>query len=258
MIIIKKLALILTCFFSTAIMPSKNLASLLKKNHMQSFVDQVPTTDMSILQEAIHQGIKELNESTYNFWNSNDMLSNLQKCLVAEISYIESQIQNNHTYDRKALKLTVTSLLAASVLTYGTYYFYKNWTIPSRIDLDSFEKKWSTIRDRNSNDCRKDLDEACKSGQAKNFDDILKIEIAYGEKDTALCKEFHKDADKFKVYDAYHALGVYLCLASYITTGYSSYQALSLDPNRNNDSLLKYQQLLQIVILLKEVEESKK
>lgn len=251
---ITKLALLFAYFFSTEILPSNDLTNTLKNGYLQYFVDEVPKNEISLLQEAIHQGIKEINYSRETYYtSSSDMLNDLEKSITNEISYLESQIKHNHKYDQKALRFAAKTFLAASVLTYGTYYFYKNWTVPSRIAIDFFKKNSGPRSIR-------DLDET-KVDPKENYILSYSLERGFLEMVYTSTKNY-KEGEKLRMcnsdMEAYNSVLALFCLASYITTGYSSYQAYSLDPNRNNDSLSKYKQLLKFVTLLKEVEESKK
>ncbi|MCX5923745.1 MAG: hypothetical protein NTU89_04280 [Candidatus Dependentiae bacterium] len=246
-----KLALLFACFFSTVIMPSDNLAYMVKSGYIQSFVDKIPTTEISILQEAIHESIKDINTSKKTYYNSsNDILNDLEKCITNEISYLESQIKHNHKYDQKVLRFAAKSLLAASVLTYSTYYFYKNWTVPSRIALDFFKKNSGPRNVTPLNLAQEDPN--AKYVIYRALAENGRLELFY------ISEIAQKEGEKLRIHNSaieeYNRVIVLPCLASYITTIYSSYQAYSLDPNRNNDSLSKYKQLLKLVILLKEVE----
>ena len=210
----KKLLCIFMSFFSS-------YQVLLSFDSIAEFVERIPKDSMVSLQNDLHATVKKLNGDKKNKGAAQKMLISLHECLRYEIKYLESQIKNKYSFDRKAVKKTLPSLIVAAACTYGTYYFYKKSTRVDRA-LADIENKWIQENIKWS---------ACWDSWNSLRRDKIKCE------DQAL-------------------ISTYITLCSYLILSIYAYNAYTLNPNRNNELVSKYQQLLKLVELIQETQAS--
>lgn len=189
---------------------------------VDEFVKRIPNDSMESLQHSLHEEVKQLNYRAENNEASQKMLHALHECLTYEVKYLESQIKNKYFFDQKALKQTASFLMIAAVSTYCTYCLYK------------------------------------KSIQAERAFSDIENELIYKN---IKWPEYNTTCELFKYLRRYTtvsgnrfllASGITLC--SYLILLAYAHNAYTLDPNRNNDCLLKYQQLLKLVKLIQETQ----
>jgi len=215
----KKLLVIFISFFSS-------YHVLLSFDSIDEFVKSIPKESMVSLQNDLHATVKKLNDDKKNKVASqkmlHSMLHSLHESLSYEIKYLESQIKHKYSFDRRAVKKTLPSLMIAAACSYGMYYFYKKSARADRAIVD-IENKW--------------IQENIKWPRYDSRWDSW----------TSL----HRDKRKYED-QVFFSSGLTVC--SYLAFLVYAYNAYTLDPNRNNGLVLKYQQLLKLVELIQETQ----
>ncbi|MFA5998760.1 MAG: hypothetical protein WC747_01945 [Candidatus Babeliales bacterium] len=208
----KKLLCIFMSFFSS-------YQVSLGFDRIAEFIERIPKDSMVSLQNDLHATVKKLNGNKKNKGATQKVLISLHESLTYEIKYLESQIKNKYSFDRRALKKTLPSLMIAAACTYGMYYFYKK---SARVDraIADIENKWIQ-----ENIKRSDYWDSWNS--------------------------LHRNKIKCKD-QVLFASGITSC--SYLVLLVYAHNAYTLDPNRNNELVSKYQQLLKLVELIQEVQ----
>ena len=196
-----------------------NFQAILASDFVDEFIKRIPTDSIEMLQHSLHEKVRKLNYLEKNKVASQKMLHSLHTCLTYEIKYLESQIKNKYFIDQKAAKQATLFLIVAAVSTYYTYYLYKD-SIQANQAFSDIENE-----DIQKNNNWLKYYKKCPAVRSNN----------------TICEE------KFLL-----AYGGTLC--SYLIFWVYALYAYMLDPNRNNQFLLKYQQCLKLVELIQEIQ----
>lgn len=186
---------------------------------VNEFIKKIPTDSMEMLQYSLHEKVRNLNYREKNKVACQKMLDSLHKSLTYEIQYLESQIKNKYFIDQKAAKQAALFLSIAAISTYCTYCFYK----------DSIQ----------ANQAFSHIENECIRKKIKGIDAYFSCYDVRMNK--TICEE-----------KLFLVSGVTVC--SYFVFWVYAVYAYALDPNRNNQFLLKYQQCLKLVELIQETQ----
>ncbi len=212
----KKILFIFMWFFSSfQVFLSANF------NFIDDFVERIPKDSIICLQNSLHERVRELNYDTKNKEASQKMLHSLHECLTYEIKHLKSQIKNKYSFDQRAVKQMVPFLIVAAGSTYYTYCFYKN-SKQADLVITNIENKWTQAN------------------------------IGWSARDTGWNSPWNKlHRDKRLCEDRALILS-WFTIFSYILLSIYAHNAYTLNPDRNNEFISKYQQLLRLVKLIQE------
>ena len=217
----------------------------LNQHDMNSFIGNCKHGTLEGVQQAICNILQD------NYYEDKvgglKLLDQIQKALEGEVRYIRAQMKHKYRFDQRTLHKSFMWGAIALGLSIGTVYAYKKWLSPARKEVGIMknyfdqhgimEDQW--IEERGT----------CRSSYV-GLSVPLNSEINNVTL-RALCDKYAPLLQSEK----YASNGTLLLTVFGVMAWIGSWQSLNdlskIDPNRNNQYLLRYQDLLKFVKQLK-------